>query len=397
MARKALGRFADMMLQQLMKQRHATFEDDLLRNRAKEMADYNAGLSVLESLRTDPALARRFNAAYPGRQIGDIDTGVFVPTQEDEMSAAAGTIDKITTLEGLPSQEGLRGQYPRLPIDQLMAQVAARNDIIKGGAKPESITEVASDGSETSRYINPYNEAGPFQTKLPTEQVKTNEARGDVAQMGVPGYTDSITQRQQAQSQGSANVEWGDEIFQKKLELARAQAEIVAANRPMTDAQSRAQGFLPTMIMANAGATAAENRGISLGLGTQTFGNTPVLTGLVGKDQQAYLNDAQGFLNFATLILTGVQARPDEYEKYMSTYFSLKGEDPTIAATKQRKRQLFINSVARRAARGEAFTSVDAMMQTIEQEIAALGGDSTATDPLIQQFREELRQQQQGQ
>lgn len=146
-----------------------------------------------------------------------------------------------------------------------------------------------------------------------------------------------------------------------------------------TDAQLRAQGFLPSLINSDAGASMLERSGVQLNLGTQAVGNTPWLAGWLPEDQQKYFQNQQDFINFATLILTGVTARPDEYKRYTGTLFSVSGDTPDVVQQKQFSRQMFIKAVMARAQRGQGGT-IDEVLREIQNRPDTPPGVEPADD-----------------
>lgn len=189
-----------------------------------------------------------------------------------------------------------------------------------------------------------------------------------------------LVQRAGLQAGASARAQLAPDIVAAEVAKFEEMEKIRAQYRVPTDAASRAQGLYIPLVRSDVGATDLEKNGTFLGLGTQTLGNMPGLNRMVADEQRQYLQHAQNFINIASLVLTGVTARPDEYARYTSTLFALTGDDQTTLLQKQKARQDFMASVRARAERGQGGTLEEIMA---ELGLGAAGGQAPSREQML--------------
>lgn len=179
-----------------------------------------------------------------------------------------------------------------------------------------------------------------------------------------------FSQRAGMEAGARKRAELAPDIVKAEVDRFKQMEEVRAKNGIPTDAQSRASGLYIPLVRSDVGATALEKNGTFLGLGTQTMGNNPFFNRFIADEQRQYLQHAQNFINIASLVLTGVTARPDEYQRYTSTLFALTNDDKVTLAQKQKARQDFMASVKARAQRGQGGT-----LEEVMQELGLGGTD----------------------
>lgn len=144
-----------------------------------------------------------------------------------------------------------------------------------------------------------------------------------------------------------------------------------SATRRPTDAQARAAGMYPILLDADKTIRAFEDRRVDLGFGTQTLSSIPGGSYWLNSDQKGLMQGANAYLNVASLILTGVTARPDEYSRFLATYIGYAGDDDLVRNRKRRSRELFNESVRQRAEGGGApVSSLAEIMDEVDRQVA---------------------------
>ena len=217
-------------------------------------------------------------------------------------------------------------------------------------------------------------------------QAFQNETQNEIGRATNPDFMEAQQGLNQAETFGStfgtqdATLQPGfiDARVDEANRKARGAAEAQAQFRPQTDAMARAQGQLPQLLDAHTRLQEFERARIDLSLWSPKLSQFPGGNKLIGPEQQQILQSAQQWLNISSYILTGVTARPDEYTRYLGTYIGIDGDTDVARANKARARQLFNDSVARRAQSGVGGTLEEVHQEVMEQ--LGQGGEPNLPD-----------------
>lgn len=394
-SRRRLAELADLFLRNSFARQQNEQQAALQRETNRQKGLLDTQQQVLGRGLSDPMFAKRLLAlsdhgasqlppGFPAESLGRSDYELSAPMSGK--IEGAKTIGEVPTLPDIVSFARTNG----MDTDPVMSAQVVYPEDQSPEVLPSGHYGLQSQGPLQNLYdqragkvagINRANEMADdralamakgtaYNTKM-GEEMANAEAfpaqllrRGQQYQIDTQLETDRINQQAQPKANAAGleadmrlGAEWlNPAIINAKVDLFRREEEIRASHRVPTDAESRAGGMAPLMMASNLGALGMESKGIGLNFGTQTFGNTPGLASFVNDEQKQYLQHAQNFLNIASLILTGVTARPDEYTRYASTYFALNGDDPATIAQKQKAREMFVKAVEARAHRNQPAT-----------------------------------------
>lgn len=370
------------------------YESDLVGERQRELSTLNQKEALVQKAASDPAFAQRLMQSGLAEKLGLDIPG---PSTQDVLGPTQKAISEAKTPLELPAEENIEADVASrggLVLDEPDVGPRETPKPWQRAVRPPDIRSLmaARQGKQAQfeaqpadvEYMSPKGVMTKETTTVGAKQGKTFPQERTTGQEA--GRQGAI---QFAQTSGSERGLHTPEAIKGAAEREEALEAVRRKGRAPTEGQARAAGFLPSLMVANQGATTLEQKGVKMGLGTQTLGGLPGGPMLLPENQTKYLQHAQDFLNFATLILTGVTARPDEYKRYFGTLFTVAGERPSVVVQKQRSRKAFIEAVKARAARGETFPSLDTMMQTIMGDVGAGETSRESPDALIERFRQE--------
>lgn len=220
-----------------------------------------------------------------------------------------------------------------------------------------------------------------------------NETANLTGRASNPDFQGAQKELKQAEAYGS---EYGRQDAALTPDFINARVDEYLRSHPdrtgnrVTDAQARAMGFLPLLQSAHEGLKGFENKRVDVALGSGFLSQIPGGGQLLSTDQRSLMQYANSYLNVASLILTGVTARPDEYSRYLSTYVGYHGDDDRSRAQKRLAREFFNEAVRKRAQTGTTATSVSEIMDEVDAQLNA--GDNFLGAP-PQLDRESIIQQ----
>lgn len=398
--RRGLGGFANnpvlmAVLQDYFLRRRQSQADERQINAQREMSTFTTGASLLDdvakgSIHPDQipnemkqVLPFDFNAARPSDetlagplydQIRTATNQAQVPTGQDIVSyfktkkmatdpTLGPQVMNMSTEPGQLPSANLSVKSPPM-LEQMQAQrqgklaaidSAQELELDRDFAKAKGVAYNTGMGTEQATKDS-------FPAFLEREAAQARQA-GSIDRENFQAMTPLEVGRAGQVAGAQARAGLAPDIVAAEIDKFQQMEAIRVQNRVPTDAQSRAGGLLGPLQISDKGALEMEKNGVGLNFGTQALGNMPGLSKLLPQDQLKYLQHAQNFLNLATLILSGVTARPDEYERYLGTLFALGGEAkfPEVVLQKQKAREAFVASVQRRAQMGGTATLDDIM------------------------------------
>lgn len=334
-------------------------------------------------------------------------TQVEVPTIESLLGGAKArgveTTPQIGSAEWRPSVEGELPSATRSmtsppalqqAFDQRKGQLASINtaqelELDRGFAQARGDAYNTAMGTEAATEEN-------FPAALNRSTLEEqNKFQLDLQQRGVTDPLD-VTQTGR-EATATALGQTDPEVVRRQIDKFEQEEAIREQHRPAprpTDAMARAQGMAPILFEADRGIRSFEDREVDLGWGTQFRGQMPGLAWTVTAEQKQLLQHARNYVNIANLILTGVQGREQEYDRFIGTYVGVSGEDRVTRMQKRRARELFNRSVLQRAQSGVGGTLEEIMNEVDAQSAGAAypGEPSPLTDGIPETDIEAIRE-----
>ena len=320
-----LGDLSNLLLRAHLQRKEAEYTSGLVGARQREAAQQAAQNSILEKAKSDPAFASRLSDRWPGNlQVGGIPISSFVPSQTEDIQDVAKGIGDISELGKLPTETDIHAQlhakpgYPshtdtedRVPIEQLMAQVASRTDALKSSVQPTMMDTVTTNTNGTTTPtkipVNPWNAPKEgIQTGPNPLQAGLNAGYQQESELNTPGLTQSKITQHNLFSSGTEMADahaagmksgserravlaedWAPQIVAKKFdyESKLLQAQLMKSlNYDQMKEVNEMTNTLSTLIPQ-----AEEIRQLSSQVNTRTPNNIlgrvkPVIGGMLGSD-----------------------------------------------------------------------------------------------------------------
>lgn len=393
-SRRRLAEIANLILRHNYAMQEQENQANLQRESQRQAEGINTAQQILGRGLADPQFGMRLSRMRDVERV--LPPGLSPSILQRSGAELTGDISKEISqakdFDQLPSELDIANRATAAGVEEPLQLSKQLNRATEPGELPSSNFNLQS-GPTIQSLTNQRNQRRDVINTAQELQMdrKLAEAKGTAynTKAGEEQAAEEFFGKQQDRAQLARQAEQADKLrYEQQLNsimASRAGAEQLARNSPEniaaevdkfeqmeairaqyrvpTDAASRASGLYIPLVRSDVGATALEKQGTFLGLGTQTLGNQPFFNKMIANEQRQYLQHAQNFINIASLVLTGVTARPDEYQRYTSTLFALTGDDQATLAQKQKARQDFMASVKARAERGQGGSLEEIMQQ----------------------------------
>jgi hypothetical protein len=341
--------------------------------------------SILQAGLQNPQIFERMDREGAGlHAIGVPDVGGFGRSPAERGKPILEELGKATSLSELPSGEEVvqryRAEGPIKDLQDINNLLSARRSRKENLSAEERKTGMfkkefdPSTGAEMERFIPTPDLPGTSLQTSPT----TSQAIGIANQTEAGTRGERIrTAGQQAGAVASAQVGPG-------LRLHRGKAEIDSEFAPAedtTESERRAGSLFVPVLAAHTQATQQEKTtGASLGPVAINSASSPTFSaaadwipGLKLSDsEKQYLQTAVDWTNTYAYMRSGVTVRPDEFPRYLQTFFKMKTDDPGTITQKQQARAVMMaaTQIAVGGAKAEAGEKIGL---AINQGILPLG------------------------
>ena len=269
------------------------------------------------------------------------------PAIEDLMAARA---EKEKALTGIESMRAARDEplvdlpfFSEKPEDMRMFnQKVPRSQAPAYGALPQGPT--------------PAQEGGMFRTKEaqgqfhPLHTIAKAEAENMMNRLTLPGEV----QKETALTGARERAQLAPDIVGGQLGKFEAQKQIEAKYREPTEYERRGELNYNVLLNADANARVAEDKGTRIPMLAIQIASSPGLAdinqfaqkwtqGAVGVPPEilGYVANAIDYSNTITYLRSGVQARENEFARYLTNYFPIVGDRPEDVTAKQQRRAVF--------------------------------------------------------